>query len=279
MRETIVIGVAQWLPEPGAEADNLDTALGYIAQLGRECDLVALPELWPCGYDVESLPDDVRQCAQPLDGERTRALGQAAASSGVWLAAGTVPELADDSYFNTALLFAPDGSMRAFHRKVHLYQATSEERCFTPGDRLTVCSTHDLGVVGLSVCFDGDFPEVARAMRNKGARVVINAAAYEHSAESWWDRLYPAHALANGQWWILANQAGTRAGTSFSGRSRVIAPSGDVVAEARRSAPLATNGDDVLIAEIPLRSALAEADRSSACLLSSLRTDVAVIEC
>ena len=65
-----------------------------------------------------------------------------------------------------------------------------------------------LGAVGLSVCFDGDHPAYARRLRDLGARIVIEPAAYETPAETWWDVLYPANALVNGQWWVMANQCG-----------------------------------------------------------------------
>jgi predicted amidohydrolase len=83
---------------------------------------------------------------------------------------------------------------------------------------------------------------------------VIEPAAYEFAAESWWDRLYPAHALANGQWWILVNQAGGDAETGCFGRSRVLSPTGEVVAEASR-APAGTVPDpELLVVDIPLGS-------------------------
>jgi predicted amidohydrolase len=87
-----------------------------------------------------------------------------------------------------------------------------------------------IGTVRLSTCFDGDHPAYARQLHDIEARVVVAPCAYEVTAESWWDILYPANALANGQWWVMANQCG---GQLF-GRSRVIAPDGTITAHASR---------------------------------------------
>ena len=209
MLDLAVVGIAQWLPRPGDAAGNLATALDLIAELGRRrCDLILLPELWPSGYSPASLAGDVARSAEPLDGARTAALAGAAASAGAWLAAGSVPERDGADVYNTALLFGRDGELRGVHRKAHLYAPLGEDLIFAAGPRLTVCPTEDFGPLGLPVCFDGDFPETARALRLAGARVIAQASAYEAEAESWWDRLYPARALENGQWWVMSNQCG-----------------------------------------------------------------------
>lgn len=276
MLERALVGIAQWLPVPGRLEENLDSALGFIQELGEaECDLIVLPELWPSGFDRASLARDLAQAAEPLDGPRTRALADAAAKASAWLAAGSVPERASDGrIYNTALLFSREGELRAVHRKCHLYVPLGEDRATSAGDRLTVCDTGDLGIVGLSVCFDGDFPEVARTLRARGARLVVEPAAYEIAAERWWDLLYPAHALTNGQWWVMANQCGTPGSDTLFGGSRVISPSGEEVASARRAGPGETPNPELLTVEIDLRAEIERADREQSELWEGLRPDL-----
>jgi predicted amidohydrolase len=142
------------------------------------------------------------------------------------------------------------------------------------GDRVTVSETDDFGVVGLSICFDGDFPEMARAMRDRGARVVIHPSAYEIAAAAWWDRLYPANALANGQWWIMANQCGASAVDTLLGASQVISPGGDVVASAARAAAGETPAPELLVVEIDLRDQLERVDADHSVLWDLRRPEV-----
>ena len=276
MLDRAVIGVAQWLPRPGDPAGNLATALALVAQLGqRRCDLILLPELWPSGYSPKTLATDVAASAEPVDGPRTAALAAAAADAGAWLAAGSMPERDGADVYNTALLFARDGELRAVHRKAHLYAPLGEDLVFTAGQRLTACPTGDFGVVGLPVCFDGDFPETARALRLAGARVVVQASAYEVEAETWWDGLYPARALENGQWWVMSNQCGRTPSGLLLGGSQIISPLGGIVGRAAKVHELTSRaGPELLVAEIALAEELAEADRLNSALWENRREEL-----
>lgn len=277
MRDDAVIGIAQWLPRPGQPADNLATAISLAGRLARQdADLVVLPELWPCGFDWGSLAADATGAAEPLDGPRCAALAACARELGIWLAAGSVPERGDGGLYNTALLFDRDGQLRAWHRKAHLYRPLGETAIFTAGDRLTVCATGELGVIGLTVCFDGDFPEVARALGGAGAQLIIQPSAYETAARTWWRTLYPAHALSNGQWWVMANQCGTNPSGTLLGESQVITPSGEVLARAPAARDGETPPPELLTVRVPLAAGLAQAEHDSGVLRSLRRPGLTV---
>ncbi|MST31645.1 hypothetical protein GHK86_02735 [Acidimicrobiaceae bacterium USS-CC1] len=253
-RPEVTVGLCQWLASPGRPEVNLAAAAELVAAAaGRGAEVVVLPELWASGYDAGTLAADAARAAEPLGGPRTQILGELARQHHVHLFAGTVPEAADRALYNTALLFDPQGELIAAHRKAHLYPFTGEDAIFGAGDRLTVVDTDVLGRVGLTVCFDGDFPEVPVALNRRGAGTVVQPCAYEAEASDWWDRLYPAAAVANGQWWILANQCGTTATGTLLGASRVIDPAGRVVAEARRVGPGGQADPEVLLASVDTR--------------------------
>ncbi|MET0700229.1 MAG: carbon-nitrogen hydrolase family protein [Mycobacterium sp.] len=264
---TTTVGVAQWHPVCGDPGRNLAAALTYIRSLAAQgCDLIVLPELWASGYDSASLAHDAAVAAEPLDGERGRQLAEAAAEHRVWLFAGSVPELTQDGrLFNTAAVYAPDGSLRARHRKVYLYTPLGEDAVFTAGAGPTVVEVDGIGTVGLSVCFDGDHPEYARALHNLGARVVISMSAYEVATESWWDVLYPANALANGQWWVMANQCGGVGPNALLGHSRIISPDGASVAEAPRWGEVGGEAS-LLVATLDLAAGVAAAEHHAGAL-------------
>jgi predicted amidohydrolase len=98
--------------------------------------------------------------------------------------------------------------------------------------------------------------------------VVLHPAAYEVAAEMWWDTLYPAHALANGQWWISVNQCGTTPSGTLLGASRVIAPLGAVVAEAPRAAEGETPPPVEIVVALDLPAGLAAWDASCDALVA-----------
>jgi predicted amidohydrolase len=156
------------------------------------------------------------------------------------------------------------------HRKVHLYRPGGEDAAFAAGSRLRVTQTSRLGTIGVLICFDGDFFESARTLALAGAELVILPAAYESAAERWWDLLYPAQALGNAQWWVMANQCGDNGGIEFLGGSRVIAPDGEIVASLPRTD---SGGVEYLVTEIDLAQRLRTARQEAGILLTDRRPD------
>jgi predicted amidohydrolase len=266
MSVSVRVGVAQWTPgrDPGA---NLRTAQAAVRELARRgCQLALLPELWLCGYRTASLAADARAAAEPIGGPVQRRLAELAGATGVVLCAGTFPELDGGQLFNTAVVYGPAGKLLLRHRKVHLYG--TEPEVFQPGDTVTAGNVPGIGRVGLCICFDGDFPETARALRAAGADLVLHPSAYEAAADRWWDTIYPAQALCNGQWWISANQHGGAAADRMLGGSRVIAPDGRTVAAAPRHHDLVT-APELLVVDLAVDDELAASAASAGVLWSA----------
>lgn len=109
-----------------------------------------------------------------------------------------------------------------------------------------------------------------------GATLVVQPSAYEAAARVWWRTLYPAHALSNGQWWVLANQCGTNPSGTLLGESQVISPSGDVLAKARGARDGETPPAELMTVTLSLTSELARAELDSGVLLSLRRPDLKV---
>ncbi len=257
MKRDLLVGVAQWLSAPGEPKQNLSVALSMVASAaGRGVELLVLPELWSCGYNPETMVDDVRRDAEPRDGPRAAQLAEAAHRHDLFLVAGSVPELGEGGLvYDTALVFTPRGELAAWHRKAHLYRPTREHAVFTPGQRLTSFDDPTLGRVGLVVGFDADFPEVARALALRGARLVLAPSACEVETAPAWDLLQPSTALTNSQWWVQANQAGSHHASTLLGASRIIAPTGTVVAQASAAVPGRASPAELLVHRIDLQLA------------------------
>jgi len=266
------VGLAQWTPDTDPER-NLATAEAAVRELGRRgCGFVMLPELWLCGYRPATLAAEAAAVAEPLDGPVQKRIAELASSLRLVLCAGSFPEQDGGRLYNTAVVYGPAGDRLLAHRKACLYGG-AEGAAFTPGAALvTAGDVAGLGRTGLCICFDGDFPETARSLRAAGAGVVLHPSAYEAAAESWWDTIYPAQALCNGQWWISANQHGasTPGATSSDrmlGGSRIIAPDGRVVAAAPRHGEFVPE-PELLVADIAVGRELATAAAASGVLWS-----------
>lgn len=259
------VGIAQWTPGPDA-GQNLATAEAALHELGRRgCRLAVLPELWLCGYRTATLAADVRAAAGPAGGPVQQRLAATAQSTGMVVCAGSFPELDGGQLFNTAVVYGPDGELALRHRKACLYG--SEPAVFQPGATVTAGDIAGIGRVGLCICFDGDFPETARSLRRAGAGIVLHPSAYEAAAESWWDTIYPAQALCNGQWWISANLHGGTGADRMLGGSRVIAPDGRVAAAAPRHREL-VRAPELLVADLDVDGELATAAAAGGVLWS-----------
>jgi predicted amidohydrolase len=111
-------------------------------------------------------------------------------------------------------------------------------------------------------------------MAARGSRLVISPAAYPSTDAHWWDRLYPATALLNGQWWVLTNQAGTHGSFSILGGSKIVSPLGETVAEAPRAPGDGTRDAATLVAEIAFRRELERADAELQEMRETRRPDI-----
>lgn len=268
---TTRVALVQWSPTPGDSERNLIDALRLIADAAQQgAALIVLPELWDSGYGSE-LATEVRASAEPIDGPRVQALAASAREHGVWLCGGSMTEQVEDGVANTAVLFDHSGRLVATHRKAHLYTPGGEHRALVAGNSITTVATEEFGMLGLATCFDGDFPETARAMRDRGARIILHPSAYEVEAETWWDRLYPARALENGQWWLSCNQCGEQADFTMLGASRIISPLGHVVTEANRTVRGETPAPTIVTADIDFAADLAAWDTHCEVLVTGRR--------
>ena len=267
--ESVTVGLVQWLPLRGAQDENLATALTAMRSAAdRGCEVAVLPELWLCGYGTTRAVVEAVRSAEPIDGRVGSLIAEAVADCGMVICAGSFPERHEARIFNTSVVYDRSGARVLTHRKVHLY--VSEAELFDPGEGFSTADVEGLGTVGVCICFDGDFPESARALRQQGARIVFHPCAYEAATRRWWDLVYPAQALCNGQWWLSSNQHGGEGPASFFGGSRVLAPNGEVRAQGPDGPPT-PDRPELVIATLAIAGELADADAASAVLFDARR--------
>ena len=192
-------------------AANLRAAAGLVAEAaGAGAELVALPENFAY-LRREGMPIP---CAQPLDGPIVEALRDWARTHRIWLLGGSFAEAVprDERVHNTSVLLAPDGSLAAVYRKIHLFDVdlraqggTSyrESAAVAPGGDVVVAET-PFGGVGLSVCYDVRFPELYRLLSARGARFLLVPSAFaRETGRDHWEVLLRARAIEN-QCFVIA---------------------------------------------------------------------------
>jgi predicted amidohydrolase len=213
-------------------ADNR-AALDVVTEIcsGRPpVHLVVFPEVF--ARDFGKPGSDVGSYAEPLDGPFVTRLGELAAAHDVTLVAGMF-EVSDDPTrpFNTLVVVDPTG-LRATYRKIHLYDSFGyrESDRLSAGDLVPVVVDVRGWNVGLMTCYDLRFPELARALVDGGADLLVVPAAWvagERKVDHW-RTLLRARAIENTAYVAAAAQPGPR----YCGHSMIVGPDGDVLAEA-----------------------------------------------
>jgi predicted amidohydrolase len=196
-----------------------------IAALGRELKaaqpelaLLVVPELAVTGYSAGERFADL---AEPWpDGPSLRALAALAAELDVVLIAGYAEAGgAPGPLYDAAAVFERNGRPVASYRKTHCLE--SELSFFANGDELPTVAT-SLGELGLMICWDAAFPEVARTHALAGAELLVTIGAWEDPYVADWELAVAARAYDNVVPHVAVNRAGPDGPASFSGHSRIV---------------------------------------------------------
>lgn len=229
----------------GDVAVNVATAATAVgAAAGRGAQLVVLPELFLCGYDPETLRARPADCDVTADDQRLEPLRQAASDSGVAVLVGASVRTSNDATVLALLSLTATGEVTLAYAKQHLWQ--EERTIFTPG---TGGASVELRgwPVGLGICYDGCFPEHARAASDAGALAYVCPSAYLVGSEHRRDLYYPARALDNGIYVIMAGLTGRCGSLEFSGGTAIYDPQGRTVARVESGIGMAVADLDVSV--------------------------------
>lgn len=236
--ETLVVAAVQ-LSTQDDVANNLSLARSMVRDAARRgAQLVVMPEnlafMGPEGRK--------RELAAPLapGSQVFESLSMAASDAEVWVIAGGIPEKSEDPNrpFNTCAVFAPDGSLVASYRKVHLFDVDlpdgtrfAETDACSRGDAVA-CVDIEGFRVGLSICYDLRFPELYRRLVDKGAEVVVVPSAFTvTTGKDHWHVLMRARAIENQVYVIAPAQFGTHPKRTTYGKTIIVDPWGTVVAQ------------------------------------------------
>ncbi len=227
------LSVLQHSPALGETDANLAAVRETLD--GATFDLLVLPELFASGYFFHSTAQ-VEALAEPVPGGPTTAALIEMARAGGGHVCGGLVERAGGRLYNSAVLAGPDGWIGTY-RKLHLFY--QESRWFTPGDAPP--AVYDLGAarVGMLICFDWRYPEVARMLALQGAQLLLHPA---NLVQPHCQAAMVTRSLENRVFIATANRIGTEAqpggeSLTFTGRSQIIDPQGHLLAQAEPREP------------------------------------------
>lgn len=237
------VALAQLDPTVGDKARNLKKLGAAVA--GAKADLLLAGELFLSGYMAR---DAFAQLAEPIDGPAVRTVEAFAQEHGTHIVFG-MPEREESTkrLFNTSVLVAPDGKVASYRKVFPANFGPFEEGLyFGRGDGLTIAGTK-LGRIGLLICYDAFFPELAKAYALEGAELLAIISASPATSKPFFDRILPARAIENALPLAYANLVGTELNVVFQGGSQAIGPRGEDLGKA------ADFVESTVLADIDLR--------------------------
>ncbi|RUO71936.1 carbon-nitrogen hydrolase family protein [Idiomarina ramblicola] len=223
-------------PDP---QDNLATVAQLLEQLpAARPQLVVLPEAFCCFGAGDRAQLDMAETYQ--DGKVQRQLASLAKTHGIYLVGGTLPIKAGERFSAASLLFGPDGTIVNRYDKIHLFDVDvadntknyRESKWTQPGAKVVTAAT-DLGVVGMSVCYDLRFPELFRALRQAGSDIIVLPSGFTQvTGKAHWHALVRARAIEQQIFIVAPNQFGQHDnGRETYGHSIIVSPWGEILAE------------------------------------------------
>lgn len=254
----------------GDKAADIALACQKVRETAKNgADFAVLPEMFCCPYDNTCF----RCFGEEAGGQAQAALSQLARELGIYIVGGSVPELSGGNVYNTSYVYDRTGREIARHRKAHLFdidvaggQRFFESDTLTPGDQITTFET-EFGVMGLCICFDLRFEELARCMALRGAKCIFVPAAFNMTTgPAHWELMFRQRAVDNQCFTVGVSPArNTEASYVAYGNSIAVDPWGAVLCRAEGEAA-------VLYADLDFSRM--EAVRTQLPIFSARRTDL-----
>ena len=187
--------------------------------------LTVFPECALAGYCYDSL-DEARPYAETIPGPSVNKMAAVCKELGGFVVFGML-ERDGDRLFNALALVGPDGLVGSY-RKIHM-PYLGIDRFANYGDRPFAVHEIDGVKIGLSICYDGGFPEPARCMALLGADLIVLPTNWPTNAEPAADYAINTRALENTIYFASCDRIGIERGVSFIGKSRICDPLGKTI--------------------------------------------------
>ncbi len=216
--------------ELGHKKENLAKAMHYLEKAAAAgVDLAVFPECALSGYLFDS-KEEAGLFAESLQGPSLKKIGAICKKKQVYTVYTLLERADNGNIYNTAVFLGPNGIV-ACYRKTHLPYLGVDRFLAASDNPYTILHT-PLGKIGLMICYDLRFPEPARVLSLLGAQLILLPTNLSTGGEAHLNFFLRARACENRVFIISANRIGEEKGSVFIGRSQIIDPSGNCLAEA-----------------------------------------------
>ena len=210
------------------KAANFDKVRRLLTKCAPEKDsLVVLPEMFATGFTMNTAA-----MGESYGAETEQFLSSTAREFGVCLVAGAPMRGRDGRARNKALVFSPAGELLAFYAKMRPFTPGGEAERYAAGERPVVFHWLDWAIAPF-ICYDLRFPEIFREATAAGQPHLFAVIAnWQPRRIHHWVRLLQARAIENQAYVVGVNRVGSDPQFVYNGRSIVVDPHGEIVADA-----------------------------------------------
>ncbi|KAJ7191077.1 carbon-nitrogen hydrolase, partial [Mycena pura] len=242
--------------------DNLRHARDMVLKAAagsKKPDLIVLPECFNSPYGHVHFPiyaEKIGFTGKPYniaqtESESVKMLSAVAKETNTWLIGGSIPERDGEKFFNTCTVYNPQGDLIAMHRKVHLFDIDipgkitfKESETLSPGSTTNFFDT-DFARIGLGICYDVRFPELAMISARQGCHLLVYPGAFNMTTGPLhWELLQRSRAVDNQVFFAMCSPARNLAAAYHAwGHSMIVDPMGATLVEA-------ADAEDIIYADI-----------------------------
>lgn len=222
--DNVIISIAQVKPVLYGPEKNLEKAEELISEASKNgAKAIFFPEMYLTGYTTER----VSEFAISLNHKLLVRLGDFAKKYEILIVCGFIERSSDGLCYNSACVIDSNGEQLGVYRKTHLFN--NEAQQFVPGYKSGLFDT-SIGKIGLMICYELEFPEIARMLAINGAKLIVVPTANMFPYDKHQEVFLKARAMENGVYIALANNIGSDSNYEYCGGSSIVDPSGKVLA-------------------------------------------------
>lgn len=212
---------------PGNPVQNQKKVQAWVEQESKSSnpDVIVLPEMWTTSYTL----DKIHEFADDNGNTTIPFLQNLALTYEVNIVGGSFANNIDGKIYNTAVVINRKGEVVYQYNKVHLVPMLDEPKYLAGGDKVPELFEIDGIKMGLVICYDLRFPEIIRPLALEGAEVLFIVAEWPIARIKHWENLQITRAIENQMFVVSCNNVGTYVNETFSGKSMIINPWGDIL--------------------------------------------------
>lgn len=238
MGSTVTLGLIQLACGPDEKENTQKTIERIYEAASRGAQIICLQELFAAQYFPQYVKEENYSLSKPADDETLSEKKKIAAERSVVLIVPFYEKTAPGVYFNSAAVIDANGELLGITRKNHIPDGPQyhEKYYFVPGNTGYPVYKTKYGVIGVGICWDEWFPEVARILTLQGAQILFYPSAIgsepnypDLSTRAAWEKAISAHGISNGVFVAAINRVGREQGMAFYGGSFVSDPMGNIL--------------------------------------------------